>query len=505
MFAAQHSPVSVRSAAKSTLPAARIRLDTVLESGNAVAEGVFEMLAHLSSRVLAVLLASVLCSLRASSQVSAIDSAALASGTLNLILANKNGFVIAADSRMSSETPFECKKGLPKRLYCDNSQKLFRTGKRSAMVIAGFAAGRAEAPSPLDLVVASVLREIFGPCGQRVLQSGGGTMKVICAPEAMAIPGGALFDLVPALTAVASLYEPEHLTPPKMFFVASSASVDSQGKVSIQQQYFNGSWVYSGSNVPIPIYHESRTPGDVVERFYPVAEGINDIADQILRGSYESSDPVIVKYYQKLHAGPSGRDSMTLAEMRELARVILRETRKVHRNLVGGPDQIGVFPVRGRPSITGVASLPKDRQLAPQFLLKTCLVYSKDHDGEANGPCAHRTFSEDFMRPLDEAITQFFLACRFKDVSVALDNNYFIRSEFEGVTFKYTGKKPPFSFRNTYTDCSVELPEGVVFDSPEISSHCRLIRMKNVSLDQNTVGKPLQIQRVGGAIAIPIR
>jgi hypothetical protein len=44
------------------------------------------MCVHLSSRVLAVLLTTVLCLLRANGQISASDSAALASGTLNLIL-----------------------------------------------------------------------------------------------------------------------------------------------------------------------------------------------------------------------------------------------------------------------------------------------------------------------------------------------------------------------------------------------------------------------------------
>ncbi|MBZ5663050.1 MAG: hypothetical protein LAO30_00460 [Acidobacteriia bacterium] len=464
------------------------------------------MRAHLKSRVLAALLTSAFCLPWANAQVSASGSAGLASGTLNLILANKNGFVIAADSRMSSDTPFECEKGLPKRLYCDNSQKLFKTGNRSAMVIAGFAAGRAEPPSPFDLVVASVLRKSFGPCGQRIFQVTTGPEpkgEVVCAPDAMALPVWAQIDLVPALTAVASLYDPEHLPSDKMFFVTSFASIDKQGKISIQQQYFNGHWVYASGNVPVPVYSVSRTPGDVVDRFYPVAEGINDIALQVLRGQYESPDPTIRSYYRRLLAGPSGRDSMTVSEMRELARVILRETRKAHRNFVGGPDQIGVFPVKGQPSISGLAGLSKDKQLTPRFFLNSCLVYDKDHRG-SNGPCMNGTLHEDFMRPLDEVIAQFFLASRFKDVSVAIDNNYFVRSEFDGVTFKYTGKKPPFALGNTYNDCSVELPEGVDFNSPEISAHCRLIRMKNVSLDQSTLGRPVQYQKVGGSIRLTL-
>ena len=100
---------------------------------------------------------------------------------------------------------------------------------------------------------------------------------------------------------------------------------------------------------------------------------------------------------------------------------------------------------------------------------------------------------------------KLFLACGFKDVPVALDDNYFVGGQFDGVTFEYAGGKPPFTLRNTYNNCSVELPEGVVIDNPEISSHCRLIRTRKVSLDQNTVGSPLQYQRVGSGISLPIR
>jgi hypothetical protein len=98
------------------------------------------------------------------------DAATLASGTLNLVIANK--IVVAADSRMSSDAPFPCGRALT--LHYDNSQKLFRTGSRSAirsaMVIAGFAVGRWG--SPLDLSLASLLRNRFGVDGRREPEGG---------------------------------------------------------------------------------------------------------------------------------------------------------------------------------------------------------------------------------------------------------------------------------------------------------------------------------------------
>src|SRR5438128_903144 len=66
-------------------------------------------------------------------------------GTLNLLLANKNGFVIAADSRRTRSRD---------GAHWDDSQKLFRVGPRSALVMAGFASWAAPG-SPLDVQVAS--------------------------------------------------------------------------------------------------------------------------------------------------------------------------------------------------------------------------------------------------------------------------------------------------------------------------------------------------------------
>lgn len=51
--------------------------------------------------VILVLICTAWCSLLARAQVS--GGPVVASGTINIVLSNKNGFVIAADSRMSSD------------------------------------------------------------------------------------------------------------------------------------------------------------------------------------------------------------------------------------------------------------------------------------------------------------------------------------------------------------------------------------------------------------------
>ena len=149
--------------------------------------------------------------------------------------------------------------------------------------------------------------------------------------------------------------------------------------------------------------------------------------------------------------------------------------------------------------------MPPEQAPSPRFFWNQCLTYA-ENTSVATGPCARSTYAEDFQHPLDEAIAQFFLACRFNGISVALDsNNYFVRSRFEGVTFKYTGKIP-FASNNVYLNCRVEIPEGVALPrGSEIFDHCETTRVKTVILDNDTIGRPTKWEKVGTQIVLPIR
>jgi hypothetical protein len=94
--------------------------------------------------------------------VSAQSVPAPQGGTLIVVLASRNGAVIASDSRRSSPgTPFNCRGKIQR--FCDDSQKVFVTGPKSAVAIAGFANG--DVPgitgTPVNVEVASVFRRMF--------------------------------------------------------------------------------------------------------------------------------------------------------------------------------------------------------------------------------------------------------------------------------------------------------------------------------------------------------
>jgi hypothetical protein len=399
-------------------------------------------------------------------------SPATASGTLNLLLTNKNGFVIASDSRMSSDEPFDC--GGIVQLYCDNSQKLFRTGPKSAMVIAGFAVGTRN--TPLDLTVASVLRKTFGSEG---------------------LPGDASdwarSALRQALTGVAALYNPETTSPASLQLVTTFAGFDESGQPFVKRLVFVESWKPSGPlNVKAPEY-EVLTVGKIPdEKFLPVAVGINCIAEAILSGYYKTEDPVILRYYQKRREG--ALDNLPLEEMKSLAQVILRETRNF-TGLVGGEDQIGVFPVAGEVE-WALPPLATKSELPAHFFLWKGLQCTQGAS-QCRAVNGGATFVEDFQHPLDEPIAKFFLAGEFKNIPVALDHNYFVNDSFDGVTFKWRGDRF-FLQGNHFKDCVLELPESAQLQpSSELTGKCRLVRKSEVSVEPATVGSPISWKSSG--------
>ncbi len=143
--------------------------------------------------------------------------------------------------------------------------------------------------------------------------------------------------------------------------------------------------------------------------------------------------------------------------------------------------------------------LPEEKSLPPLLFPKEGILYTKDNPQGKSSSTPGGVFFEDFDHPLEEVISQLFMACQFKDVSVLLDNNYFVHSVFDGVTFKYTGKQKRFvDWNNTYNNCTVELPDDVPLPNHEgIFGQCRQVRTKNVSLDEDTVGKPMQWHKDG--------
>ena len=161
--------------------------------------------------------------------------------------------------------------------------------------------------------------------------------------------------------------------------------------------------------------------------------------------------------------------------------------------MVGGEDQIGVFPVNGSVQWF-LPSLPSDRDLPARFYLW------RGVECVEGKPCKYDrvAFFEDWQHSLDETIAKFFLAGQFKGIAVALDNNYFIRNNFEGVTLKWLGGTLSYMLGNTFSNCVLELPEHAdVPRNSELTGHCNLVRKSEVAVEPAIVGAPIKWKTSG--------
>jgi hypothetical protein len=395
-------------------------------------------------------------------QAKTLPSPVMASGTLNLVLANKNGFVIAADSRMSSEVPAPCEG--KRQLYCDNSQKLFRTTPNSAMAIAGFAVGQFN--SPLDLAVASVIRKQFG------------SSRWLTDDHADAVPSTAEGALEDALAGVAALFDPAKTPAQSLSLSATFVRFDTERVPIIEQKIFSANWKPTGAqNALTPEYNVVSGRKKVAE-FFALPVGITCVADAILAGHYTTMDSVIQNYY-RMRTNRAALDEMTIEGMVALAKAILAETQKF-TDLVGGDAQIGSFPASGNVQWSLPANLPSEAKLQPRVYRFSGLTCSDS----STPPCgfAPVSFFVSSQQPPEEVFKKFFLASRFIRIPVALDNNLFVGSTFDHVTLRSLGGSF-FMLRNIYNDCVLELPEGVELPpNSELVGKCTVESKTNIDV-----------------------
>jgi hypothetical protein len=401
-------------------------------------------------------------------QVAKKSESSVTSGTLNLLLANKNGFVIAADSRASSEVPFLCPDTSQLQSHCDNSQKLFRTTPHSAVVIAGFAVGGRN--SPLNLAIASVLLRQFGPHG------------LVNDDQAKFVPDRIKNKLLLALRNVSALqfpFDPQHFDPQvlSVTFARIDGSLGPLFRVLIFKETLKLS---TPLQKYVPDFEIIRDTGEVpVTNFVSLPLGLPYVAQAILDGYWNSVDPAIHDYYEKKKH--SQLDSMPLVEMRKLTVAILHETGKYVTG-VGGADQIGVFPVAGDGvEFTLPKNLPADAQTIPLVLSSVGL------DCSAALPCNGAvSFSVDLTEP-QGPYRNFYLASRFRGLPIALEDNIFVGNNFDGVTFLYHGGNP-YLLHNAVTNCTLEVPQAMPVPNIPDLQVCQIVKKAVVGYSLDTVG-----------------
>jgi hypothetical protein len=440
------------------------------------------------------------------------------SGTLNLILANKNGFVIVADSRRSSWNGFSCFDGTQSPschserfsgpgFHCDDSQKLFRTTVDSAMAIAGFASDRIDG-TPLELQVAEILRKKFGTKGiNKDIVFG----EYVTPGRTATKQVGDWVRLVlqPSLTEIAAMRKFRVPNAEVSSFTATIADV-SEGKFPHIRQLKFASRGYEELEFldTMTTWFDVEDKEFVADHFIHPSAGLDDVANQILDGpvtdaSIKLDDPAIKRYLRE--KASNRRNQMSLREMQTLALAILRATETKYDCWVGGGDEVGVFSSKKRPIWRLPMELPSTAELPARIALFAGLAY-----GEGAPPPVRDRWWTEYQPPYIEndegkIVQSFFLADSFKGVTVRVDGNYFVSDRFENVRFLYDGGETHFAADKFAGSCTVEIPSdvpiedyptrpGVIGRELPLLKSCQLLRRTRVAHDAwDTIGQELHL------------
>jgi hypothetical protein len=401
-----------------------------------------------------------------------------ATGTLNLLLANNRGFVIAADSRRTRLAPLA---------HWDDSQKLFRVGPKSAMVIAGFASWASQG-SPLDVQVAAVLRDEFTESDWT-----SGRRSVTDLQATIGTRVGYQLKLFGALFATAK----PSPSPEALDFQTLAAGIGRRGEIRVVRIGFAPRVQQWGPfNIGAPSY-EIKSISGIVNHFAGLSAGVDTVARRILDGTVETLDNRILNYYRSRSAGKL--DELPLIALEGLAAAILEETKRVSP-FVGGPNQLGVFSRKGRCMKWSLQPLPLDRQKLNSTVLNLGITYTPDgrltpeEYSEARGKNMVTEMNVSLVQPFEQPFTQVFIGARFRDVAVSLDGNAFAGNSFSNVTFKYLGGSVFFANTNSLGPCVVESPPNV--QVPGFLRSCVVKQVATPTLER-TIGSPLRAEPHG--------
>jgi 20S proteasome alpha/beta subunit len=371
-------------------------------------------------------------------------------------------------------------------MHWDDSQKLFRVGPKSAMVIAGFASYVRQG-SPLDVQVASVFREEFT---DREWKTGKRSVTELSGLIGTTV--GYQLQLFGALLATNRPPPPVgHLN-----FQVLAAEINKRGKIQIVRIGFKPRIQLWGSfNLAAPSYDVNSTTS-IVDHFVAISAGMDSVAQAILSGTLESQDNRILSFHRARSANQL--DELSLDALEGLAIAILEET-KHSTPFVGGQNQVAVFDKK-RLVKWKMPELPTDRQKLVSTIMRIGSTYTRDglltfkEYSEAKGKNLVTEMNVALTQPFEMPFTQVFIGSLFRGVSVSLDGNVFAGNRFSQVTFKYQGGPVYFAMTNTIENCVLEVPPNIQIP-PELSA-CRVVLRPAVLLDE-TVGSPIRARPQG--------
>ena len=323
----------------------------------------------------------------------------LDSGTLTVVLANKNGFVIASDSRRSGPDG-----------HSDDSQKIFRLGPRSAMAIAGFASNTRE-PFATDVSAA--------------------ILDALPKENELTISDWIEHDLVWRLQVLWLIAGVERIPPQKLNFYVTVASIGQDAIPQISQMAFQATQKLGGWEYGRPV-----TSAVKAGSFQYAASGVTTLVDQVMSGRYSGSNPELKDFASALEH--KQQDALPVLQMAQAARAFINETSILY-STVGGPIQRGSFQVNGG-ATWELPALPQRRP----FLGSVQVYASNTQEGGSPAPPSDGKPGE-LVRIVNNG--------DYSNCHAIVDGNVYVKNHFSNCRIETKNLSPLYWRGNSCSSC----------------------------------------------------
>lgn len=380
------------------------------------------------------------------------------SGTLNTVLANKNGIVIASDSRGSWRDDGGVHRD-------DGFQKLFRTAKRSGLAIAGLLATPAE---PYGVETASTILSRFGTNG---LDDGRGDPFLVTSWVELQ------FGIhLRRLAAVLSTYM--HAPQDCQLFV-TIAGYDKHNTAQISQIQFSGGMKpITVNGKPVWIVTPIVTPLTTVDGFVSRTAGVTRIADAMLAGQIAVQKLAVATYLSASASGLAGE--LGIDDLVALTEAIFEETASQEEG-VGGELQMAIISSDGKPQWN---LKPTN---GPNLRLGGAELVIGGVNPLCGGPQTEWPAHYEVVQNFDALdIDSLYVATVFHDLLIPLNENQFFGCNFDRCTFKYSGAGRLGFAWNLAADCNLEIQATNARIPPEV----RYLQAECPSADETSRHRP---------------
>lgn len=363
-------------------------------------------------------------------------------GTVNVALGNRNGMVIAADGLLS---------GGPHPVF---AQKLFQLDKLSVCTIAGFYSTDDSTglqffqlpESALHLEVRAImsyLREQLEKHPDLTIEE---KARILAFQISTAI---GILNSVKAAKASGPRQSRESANSQ---FVIAGYNPDGSAeiaKVSLKVDSF-------GDSTTVEEASQVAVTSDLVWR----TAGIEDEAIAILNGTSspdgpERSDEALKPLYSA--KVKSSGSSLSVAQMTEIAKAVVRYSASAHSRAIGGEPQFAVLQ-NGK-----VSDVSQPEFEPPPLPRHQNRLFSDIHFLTTPGGLAD-------YRPFGWYGTGLYVRSEFNHVSVTLDSSFFGENTFTDCDIFYDGAPFDFEPNNTVQNCSLLLGPRADPQSPKVLS-----------------------------------